>query len=358
VTSFDQQDLGERVDYALTVVTPGFAPVAAIVARGRGIRRRRRAAWAGALAVVAALVVAAPGLLRTGESPGPSAPALTISNPDPNARGGVIGAGTLDGKPWAVRLAGGSNLVAQAPGLPATGRLGTGPAGSAPATFHTAGSAGRRLLAGPVSPDVTYLTMQLADGTTFTLHPATWRGHDYIGLVVPWNLAVARFTAYSRHGQLAYAIPFPAGGTFPHVVSWLRPGAAAPAESSGVVAHGGDGHLSPVWSVAVWTGPWGACLVVNSGYHGLYCRPTIAYPPGAVTSVMSVPQLGVVAGIAGPAVASIQLRLRNGNTVRLPVVRVAGQGFWALSVRNRPVASWTARTATGQAIAHGTGTPG
>jgi hypothetical protein len=358
VTSFDQQDLGERVDYALTVVTPGFAPVAAIVARGRGIRRRRRAAWAGALAVAAVLVVATPGLLRTGEPPSPSAPALTISNPDPNARGGVIGAGTLDGKPWTVRLAGRSNPVARAPGLPATGRLGTGPDGSAPATFHTAGSAAWRLLAGPVRPDVAYLTMRLADGTLFTLHPATWHGHDYIGLVVPWNLAVARFTAYSRHRQLAYAIPFPVSDNFPEVVSWLRPGTVVPAVSSAAVAHGGDGHLYPVWSVAVKTGPWGACLVVNAGYLGHSCRPTTAYPPGAVTAVISVPQLGVVAGITGPAVASIQLRLRNGNTVRLHVVYAAGQGFYALSVRNHPVASWTAYTATGQAVARGTGTPG
>jgi hypothetical protein len=357
VTSFDE-DLGERVERAVTDVRPGSAPVAAIVARGRGIRRRRYAAWAGALAVIAALVAAAPGLLRTGEPPGPSASPLTISEPDPNARGGVIGSGTLGGRPWAVRLAGGSNPVAQATGLPATSRLGTRPAGSAPATFHTAGSAGRRLLAGPVRPDVAYLTMQLTDGTTFTLHPATWHGHDYIGLVVPWNLAVARFTAYSRHRQLAYAIPFPVSGNFPEVVSWLRPGAAAPAVSSVAVAHGGDGHLNPVWSVAVKIGPWGACLVVNVGYQGLSCRPTGSRPPNAVTSVISVPQLGVVAGITAPAVASIQLRLRNGYTARVQVVHAGGQGFYALSVRNHPVASWTARTAAGQAVAHGTGTPG
>jgi hypothetical protein len=83
------------------------------------------------------------------------------------------------------------------------------------------------LLAGPVSPAVAYLAMQVADGPVYQLWPVAWRGHRYIGLVLPRNLAVARFTAYSAHGELAYAIPFPVGG-FPLVVTWLRPGARRP----------------------------------------------------------------------------------------------------------------------------------
>jgi hypothetical protein len=60
MTSFDEQDLGRRVDGALAAtIASGPAPAAAIVARGRRIRQRRRAARAG-VAVVAALAVAVP----------------------------------------------------------------------------------------------------------------------------------------------------------------------------------------------------------------------------------------------------------------------------------------------------------
>jgi len=59
MSSFDEQDLGRRVDGALATITSGPAPAAAIVAQGRRIRLRRRAARAG-VAVVAALAVAVP----------------------------------------------------------------------------------------------------------------------------------------------------------------------------------------------------------------------------------------------------------------------------------------------------------
>ena len=190
-----------------------------------------------------------------------------------------------------MRLAGGPDPVATAAGLPATGQLGTRPAGSDPVTLHAAGSGARRLLAGPVSPGVAYLTMRLAGGTTYRLWPVAWHGHRYVGVVVPWNLPVARFTAYSRHGELAYAIPFPRLNGFPRVVSWLRPGTAVPPVTSATVASGANLRLHTHWSVQVQVGPWGTCLLDNAGYNGTWCRPTVSYPPAAVTLVMSGPSV-------------------------------------------------------------------
>src|SRR5215472_15466564 len=114
------------------------------------------------------------------------------------------------------------------------------PAGSDPVTFRVAGSGAWRVLAGAVSPAVAYLTMRLAGGTTYRLWPVAWHGHRYVGLVVPWNLQVARFTAYARHGELAFAIPFPVAGGFPRVASWLRAGTPLPPVSSTPVANGQD----------------------------------------------------------------------------------------------------------------------
>ncbi len=359
MSTCDEQDLGLRVGRALAAVACGPVPTAAIVARGR---RRRRAARAGAVAVVAALAVAIPGLLYAavrGGPPGPPARQLTISHLGPAARGDVAGSGTLDGRSWTVRLAGGPDPVAATAGWPATGHLGTRPGGSDPVTWHVSGSGARRLLAGPVSPAVAYLTMRLAGGTTYRLWPVAWHGHRYVALVVPWNLPVARFTAYSPHGELAYAIPFPRLSGFPLVVSWLRPGAPVPPVSSATVASGHNLRLNNAhWSVQVQVGPWGTCLLDDVGYLGTWCRPTVSYPPSAITLVMSGPTVTEAAGITGPAIAYIQLRLRNGKTTRLHVLHIGGQGFYALSVLTDPVATWTAYATTGHPVASGTGTPG
>jgi hypothetical protein len=258
-----------------------------------------------------------------------------------------------------VRLAGGPDPVATAAGLPATNRLGTRPAGSDPVTFHIAGwPSAQRLLAGPVSPAVAYLTMRVADGTTYRLYPVAWHGHRYVALVVPWNFRLAQVTAYSPHGELAFAIPYPNIGGFPRVVSWLRPGTAVPAVVSAIVAQGYTGGLQGQWGVRVQVGPWGTCLLDGLGAPTAWCRPTLSYPPDAVILVLSGPYSSDRAGITGRAVAYIQLRLRNGKTTRLHVLHIGGQGFYALSVLTDDVASWTAYTTTGHPIASGTGTPG
>jgi hypothetical protein len=361
VTGRGEQDLGQRVDLALAAITWGPAPAAAIVARGRRIRRRRHLARAGAVAAVAAVaavVVAIPGRLFTADHPRPQGRPLTISKLGPIARNAVIGSGTLDGKPWKVRLAGGPDPVATAAGLPATRLLGTRPAGSDPVSFRIAGSGVQQLLAGPVSPAVAYLTMQAADGTTYRLDPVAWHGHHYVAVVVPWNLRAARFTAYSRHGELAFAIPYPNNGGFPRVVSWLRRGTAVPTVTSAIVAQGYTGGLQGQWGVRVQVGPWGTCLLDGLGAPTAWCRPTLSYPPDAVILVLSGPYSSDRAGITGRAVAYIQLRLRNGKTTRLHVLHIGGQGFYALSVLTDDVASWTAYTTTGHPIASGTGTPG
>ncbi len=98
----------------------------------------------------------------------------------------------------------------------------------------------------------------------------------------------------------------------------------------------------------------------DRGAGQVSCRPTRPYPPNAVIVVLTDPWRGVQAGITGPAVAYIKLRLRNRRTARWPVLHVGGQGFWALSVLRHPgpVASWTACDAAGHPVASGTGPPG
>ena len=119
-----------------------------------------------------------------------------------------------------------------------------------------------------------------------------------------------------------------------------------------------NARLHTHWSVQVQVGPWGTCLLDSAATTAPGAAPPLTYPPNAVTLVMSGPSVTEAAGITGRAVAYIQLRLRNGKTARLHVLHIGGQGFYALSVRHRPVATWTAYTATGHPVASGTGTPG
>jgi hypothetical protein len=141
------------------------------------------------------------------------------------------------------------------------------------------------------------------------------------------------------------------------VVSWLRAGTPVPAVVSATVASSPGINGTGQWAVQVKIGPWGTCLQDQNGFLGTWCRPTLSYPPNAVTLVMSGPSITEKAGITGRAVAYIQLRLRNGTTTRLHVLHIGGQGFYAMSIPTA-IVRWTAYTTTGHPIATGTGTPG
>jgi hypothetical protein len=103
VSSFDEQDLGQRVDGALATITSGPAPAAAIVARGRRIRQRRRAARAG-VALVAALAVAIPvyTAVRGGHPGQPARPLATKMSglPMPAGTNFQVLAGAGNGAAW------------------------------------------------------------------------------------------------------------------------------------------------------------------------------------------------------------------------------------------------------------------
>lgn len=227
-----EHDLHERLDRAVETITPHPAPIDGAVRQGKTIRVRRRvAAAAGVAAAVAIGVITVPSLHQLA---GP-APALrsgrytvTVQSPGPHSPAGLIASGKINGKYW--------QLVTDKPGTdgaspgdqeitvsgaallnPMTGivpDLSTDHAD--PVAFAEVGLMPVEARYGPVQADVAYVKVTLDNGTVLTLHPATVYGARAVGFATPASAVIVSATAYSRHGEIATAIPFndPGGQVF------------------------------------------------------------------------------------------------------------------------------------------------
>ena len=95
MTATEDRELRRAMHGTLQSVQPPPVPLETIIRRGKGIRRRRAGAAAGALGLAGVIAVASLAL-SGGQQPAvpPAAPAIT-AGPD-----GVFASGTADGHPW------------------------------------------------------------------------------------------------------------------------------------------------------------------------------------------------------------------------------------------------------------------
>jgi hypothetical protein len=91
----DEQDLSQRLSAVLDAITPSPAPVGAALRNGKFIRAKRNIGITAGLAVVAGLVVAAPGLLHQPAHSGvsPVRPTVMVRHLCPTGPRGVPGPG-------------------------------------------------------------------------------------------------------------------------------------------------------------------------------------------------------------------------------------------------------------------------
>jgi hypothetical protein len=268
----DERGLYERLDLAVGTLTPREAPVDRAMRRGRGMRWRRRAAVAvGAAAVVAAGVVAVPSLQHAATENPAARYSATVRPPGSHSAPGLIASGTVNGQRW--------QIVAGRPGAGGAGRgeqifLASGPAfgpdsasNSTPTAYlksadpvsFTGFSSGPSVVQyGEVRADVSSVQVRLGNGIVLTLHPATVWGVRMVAFAVPLSADVAEATAYSRHGEIASAIPFNFPGFGATFSRWLKPGEYGPGRASGRIASGSVSGRP--WSVTAYLGPWGLCL--------------------------------------------------------------------------------------------------
>jgi hypothetical protein len=362
----DERDLHEQLDRALEAITPGPAPVDGAVRRGQTIRRWRRAtAAAGLAAAVAAGVMAVPPLRHAALPPSPAAGhyTVTLQPPGRHAPAGEIASGTINGQQWRIAApelgAGGAARGLQA--ILASGP-GAGPGGMAvavpplaanradPVSWQGLGSSTAQGQFGAVRADVWYVTIRLRNGTVLTLHPVTVNGTRAVAFAVPLGAAIADATAYSRHGEIATAIPFNKPGGMAFFAAWLKPGQPGLGRVSGRIGSGTfDGNG---WSATAYLGPWGVCVETEGGgVSAVNCTPaTSALGTGILFWTGDAPQ--VAGGSASAPVARVVVHRVGGTIVQVRPVTVGRQKFFAFPMGGsyKPL-TWKAYDRSGKLVA-------
>lgn len=356
-----EQEMRERLSAVLDGITPGPAPVAAVIRRGRTVRRRRIAgATAAALAVVAAVAgLSSLGLRLPSAAPeNPRPPVVTVVPPGPGAPAGQIASGTVGRAHWSARVTaprkGTTCLIASGD----TGQFcGLSASPLSPAGLGGGMSAhGYRILGGPVRPRVTRVEVLLADGQRLVLHPAAAYGRRWVAVALPLRTGVIKAVAYHGRAVYRYAIPFtePGPRPFPVFQAWLRPGSAGlPRQVIQIASGTADGHR---WSATEYSGPWGLCLVISGGSDCMSGDRPLMDPGKLTQGIASVPD-GVHLAVAAAGVASVELDLSSGQQVRVATrAGVAGERFYAYVLpHGTEVAGWTAYGPDGTRLGSGPG---
>jgi hypothetical protein len=355
MTGDNEREIRDRLGGALDTIIPAAPPVGAVIQQGRRLRNRRRIGVVAGLAVIIGLGAALPGLLRPAH-PEPAAPLhyrVTVNPPARHARSGLIATGTINGSAWRVTLSGsGQQIDGSSAGMPF---MSLGGSDGSPGNFTATSNGGSRdLLIGALRRDVTDMTIRLSDGTVLNLRPVAYQGKSWVGVVLPARLAIVNFVAYSRHGELAHAVPYENDPDL-----WLKPGQRGLARATTLISSGTvDGRR---WWVKAFTGPWGHCFR-NSAGEG-FCLQGSARErlAGHLTSaaVCSVTPQGTggyyIAEIAAAA-RYLRLTMSDGSVVREAAVSVGGRRFAAVEIASSlRMTRWTAYGASGQQLGSGRG---
>ncbi len=366
----DELDLHERLEAAFEAISPHPAPVDDAIRRGTVIRRLRRTTMAVGLGVVAAAgALAVPSLVHRTAAPAPAAPAksytVTVQAPGPSAQPGLIASGTINGQRWwiiadrpgaDVAHAGQQDFIVAgsvvgAPGgsdwyLPALGTW----AGPGPVPFVGNSNGATQIQLGAVQADVSYVTVRLGNGTVLTLHPVSVYGKRAVAFALPVRAEITDMAAYSRHGEIAFAVPFNWPGGPAWVTSWLRPGQHQAARVSGLI---GSGTVhGRAWSATAHLGPWGTCLTVSgAGGPGGGCVASVPAPI-AVMTLNQGASPEIAAGVASASVVRVVVTQPDGTIAQVRLVTIGGQKVFAVAVRpGAKSLGWVAYDSAGKVVA-------
>jgi hypothetical protein len=382
----DEGDLRARLTVALDDVVPGPLPLGSVVRQGRTMKTRRRVAAAMGAAVIAAAAIATPVLLHgSSQRPvGPTTPAHnhgTVYPPGPGSQRDLIAYGRVDGRTWRVTGTLNTNIPvmpylcihvvmsAVSPGghcqrgQPPLASQHGDPADLSPISLNSAKLPALRIVAGSVRADVGYLRVSLSNGEVLTLRPVAVFGakyERYVAFAVPRAPAVLQIRAYSRRGELAYAVPFTADGSIT-IGRWI--GAGQPAQPSPATYVLGSGELNGAhWAIDLYVGPWGSCFswrvaswcwpVVPSSLAGSHIVEAFefGFPLGPTPDYVSAAVMATA-----PSVRYVVVHRSYGRgTSRLRITEAAGARFAVfVAARGFTFAHWIAYSAAGARLASG-----
>jgi hypothetical protein len=334
VSIHDERELRERLTGLMGDLEPRPAPVDRAIRQGRGIRVRRWISAALGIGVIALAAIVLPGLVR----PQPVHPAtprhyrVTVVQLGGVAKGGLIGAGTMDGKRWRVilqRALGDGCAVAQY--TLTCGTTNGGDPGARQVSLEDSTDGSTQFELGTVGAKVTRVVIQLTNGSELDVRPVSAYGRRWIAVAAPTS-AIRRAESFVGAAEYAYAIPFADKG-IDDFVTWLRPGQPGLPRASRSLGSGD--YDGAAWHAAISAGPWGYCAVFAAGsgcvpgtsiprlvpprdlFGALFCGPlytSSGKPAGASSGVAAVPS----------GVRYVVLRFAGGKQQQMTTVTVAG----------------------------------
>lgn len=355
---------------------PGHAPVDMVISQGRAMRAKRRAWWGSGLVAAAVVGVAAP-LAASGlgaQSPatgGYGRVSVTVDVPRTDSHGQPIFSGAVGGKAWTAKVATGGPTPGCYNDWICTRNF-SEPADPAGMIFLSGSEPGAvNRVAVIFRTDVASLDITLADGDTFTLHPAEFQGFKLALFELPAGYLVDQVLAHTPTGD-RIGIPFHTPDAGSLLRQWYPAGTTpAPAVHQAVIATGRGprdngskyGVVGPDenWTATAETGPFGACIVQQWGkIFTSSCMPLQAkaftrlpYLPIADTT-MAQP----FATEVDPTVDHIDVVFDNGSHMTLRPVLVGGHAFVGLMVPiNRQVVHAPSYNRAGHVLGDPAGQP-
>jgi hypothetical protein len=312
---------------------------------------------------VAAGVLATPALRHWQAAPAPATPAnrytVTVQMPGPHSPAGLIAAGTVNGKRW--------QLTASRPGADGAGRgneliTASGPAfgpdggtdtfgpstpdSTEPVSLDGLSGGPTQAHFGTVRADVSSVKVRLGNGTVLMLRPVTVYGVRAVAFAAPLGAVIVDATAYSRHGEIATAVPFAGSGGLADFVAWLKPGQRGLPRATARIGSGTSGGRT--WSAVAHQGPWGICIEVSGGSD---CTAT-TFGSGTKERFFTVGDPGVFVGTASASVVRILVERPDGTSFQVRPVTIGIERFFAfpLNADHKPW-RWTAYDSTGHVVA-------
>ena len=342
----DERDLRGRLGGLLDSIEPVPAPISRAMQRGKVIRMRRWVAAAAGVAVIAAGSVVLPRLIDGHRSVAPIAPRhykVTVQDLGLSAKGGVIGAGTINHKLWKIVLDNsyGGGCATQ-PYLLTCGWKYMAKVGPRDVSIGGASEGRTQFQYGTVGSDVTSVVIRLSNGSELSLRPVSAAGHRWVAVAAPVG-AMIEAASFVGASEYQYAVPYIASD-YSEFVTWLRPGQPGLPRDTRQV---GSGKIDGVaWHDTVAAGPWGYCVLFVGGSA---CTPaaTRLQPPRIGKPLLRLScsrpldsqrqiaaSTGVVAVPAG--VKNVVLRLADGSHMRLVAVPAGGLRLIGYAVPSRP----------------------
>jgi hypothetical protein len=367
----DECDLHELMEEAFGAISPHPAPIDDAIRGGRVIRGRRRLALAvGVVVVTVSAALAAPSVLHRTAAPAPASPGqqhytVTVQAPGRDSTPGVIALGTINGQRWWIIAdrpgadtshLGQQDIVIDGPAVGApdgsdqyVSPLGTA-GGPGPVSFIGITSGTAQVQVAAVQANVSYVTVRLGNGTVLTLHPVGVYGTRAVAFAIPMRATITEVAAYSRHGEIAFAVPFNRPGGMAWIISWLQPGQVTAPGVSGLIGSGTAGGKA--WSATVYLGPWGTCIGLDGGTApGGGCFPSEPAAAGVITLDQGcTPE--IAGGLAPAAAARVVVTQPDGTKIQVRLVTVGGKKVFAFAVRAgaKPI-RWVAYDSTGKVVA-------